>query len=158
MYYLFIQIWIWLAIAFALGWIAHWFFCCRGKDEETSLDAALSASSKTSVENVIESPAEPVIQESWKPMGFSSAPDSVDDLKRIKGVGSVIEQTLNGLGIYQFAQIAEWTHDNVSWVENFLAFPGRIQREDWINQAQALGRGETTEFAKRVDKGDVDYD
>jgi len=157
MYYLFIQIWIWLVAAFILGWLAHWFLCCRGKDEETSLEAALSASETSSNTNKVEAPAEPVIQESWKPMGFSSAPDSVDDLKRIKGIGAVIEETLNKLGIYQFSQISEWTQDNISWVENFLAFPGRIQREDWIDQAKALGRGETTEFAARVDKGDVDY-
>lgn len=157
MYYLFFQIWVWLIAAFILGWLAHWFFCCRGKEEESGLEAALA-----STESVDDAPAptsvQPAVQESWKPMGFSSAPDSVDDLKRIKGVGSVIEKTLNELGIYQFSQISEWTNDNVSWVENFLAFPGRIQREDWINQARALGRGETTEFAARVDKGDVGYE
>ncbi|MFT5612037.1 MAG: hypothetical protein ACI9WC_000303 [Arenicella sp.] len=33
MWYLFLQIWIWLIVTFALGWFAHWFFCCRGKQQ-----------------------------------------------------------------------------------------------------------------------------
>lgn len=30
MTYLFFQIWLWILASFALGWIAHWFLCCRG--------------------------------------------------------------------------------------------------------------------------------
>jgi len=90
-------------------------------------------------------------------MGFASRPDQVDDLKRIKGIGAVIEETLHGLGIYQFRQISDWSSDNTAWVENFLSFPGRIAREDWIEQARTLAVGGTTDFAKRVDKGDVNY-
>ena len=61
-----------------------------------------------------------------------------DDLKEIKGVGPVNEAQLNELGIYTFAQVAAWTPANVDWVEDFLSFPGRIEREDWIAQAKAL--------------------
>jgi len=161
MYYLFFQIWLWLMLAFFLGWFAHWFICCRGKEEvETTKIAGLSVSeSSTQVEPPATAPnIETVtISDDWKPKGFMSRPETVDDLKRIKGVGAVLEQTLNELGIYQFDQIADWSNENTAWIENFLAFPGRIEREDWINQARTLGKGETTEFAKRVDKGDVDY-
>ncbi len=160
MWYLFLQIWIWLIAAFLLGWLAHWFFCCRGKSEESALQSSGNAgiAGVTSAETASVSEPEPVaVLESWKPQGFASPPTDVDDLKRIKGVGSVIEETLNGLGIYQLQQIANWSHDNVAWVENFIAFPGRISREDWINQARTLDAGGSTEFANRVDKGDVDY-
>jgi predicted flap endonuclease-1-like 5' DNA nuclease len=92
-----------------------------------------------------------------RPVGFDAPPSDADDSKRIKGIGSVIEKTLNELGIYQFKQIAAWNDENVSWVESSLAFPGRITRENWIEQAKTLSEGGTTEFAKRVDKGSVDY-
>ncbi|MFT6407183.1 MAG: hypothetical protein ACJAQ6_000593 [Arenicella sp.] len=32
MTYLFFQIWVWILASFALGWVSHWFLCCRGKD------------------------------------------------------------------------------------------------------------------------------
>lgn len=153
MWYLFGQVWILLLIAFILGWVAHWLLCCRGKSNESTVAVEETLTSNDSPA----APAEVQVDDSWKPMGFSTRPDQSDELKRIKGIGNVIEQTLNELGIYQFKQIAEWDNDNVSWVENFLSFPGRIEREDWINQARTLDEGGTTEFASRVDKGELDY-
>ena len=79
-----------------------------------------------------------------------------DNLKRIKGVGPKNEQALNGLGLFHFAQIAALTAKEAAWVGSFLAFPGRIEREEWVAQAKALAAGEETEFSKRVDKGAVD--
>ena len=160
MWYLFMQIWVWLILAALLGWVAHWFFCCRGKDEENTIQssgALAAAATGATISETPDVPETPAVLESWKPQGFASPPGDVDDLKRIKGVGSVIEETLNGLGIYQLQQIANWSHDNIAWVENFIAFPGRISREDWINQARTLDSGGSTEFANRVDTGDVDY-
>lgn len=78
-----------------------------------------------------------------------------DDLKKIKGVGPKLEETLNELGFYHFDQIAKWTEAEIAWVDNRLKFKGRITRDDWIGQATKLAAGEDTEFSKRVDKGDV---
>ena len=61
-----------------------------------------------------------------------------DDLKKIKGIGKVNEGRLNGFGIWHFDQIAGWTDEEVEWVNNFLTFPGRIEREDWIGQAKVF--------------------
>ena len=61
-----------------------------------------------------------------------------DDLKQISGVGAVIEQKLHGLGIFHFDQIAAWTAKEIDWVDGYLSFKGRIQREDWIAQAKKL--------------------
>ena len=61
-----------------------------------------------------------------------------DDLKKIGGVGPKLEGTLNELGIYHFWQIAEFTPDNVAWVDGYLSFKGRIDRDDWIGQAKAF--------------------
>ncbi|WP_174247522.1 hypothetical protein [Methylocapsa sp. S129] len=78
-----------------------------------------------------------------------------DDLKRIKGIGPQNEGRLHALGVWHFAQIAAWTPDNVHWVGSYLAFPGRIDREEWIAQATALAAGAETAFSKRVEAGGV---
>jgi len=62
---------------------------------------------------------------------------TADDLKLLKGIGPQNEQRLNALGIFHFRQIAAWTPEEAAWVGSSLAFPGRIEREDWIGQAQA---------------------
>lgn len=91
-----------------------------------------------------------------KPETVEVAAGEEADLKRIKGIGPVNEKALNELGIYKFSQIAAWTPANVDWVEDFMSFPGRIEREDWIAQAKTLAEGEDTEFSKRVDAGEVE--
>jgi len=154
MIYLFLEILVWIVAAFILGWFARGFFCCRKEQEsETTNESQAVATSST----VVSHEEIEVVAVEWKPQGFTSAPDDSDDLKRIKGIGQVIETTLNELGIYQFKQISIWDSNNISWLENFLAFPGRINRENWVEQAKTLNEGGTTEFAKRVDKGDVNY-
>jgi branched-chain amino acid transport system ATP-binding protein len=61
-----------------------------------------------------------------------------DDLKKIKGIGPQNETRLNALGVYHFDQIAAWTPAEIEWVGDHLAFPGRIEREDWVGQANTL--------------------
>ena len=78
-----------------------------------------------------------------------------DDLKEISGIGPKIEEKLNGLGVYHFAQIANWTDENRAYVDSHLSFRGRIARENWIEQAKVLADGGDTEFSKRVLAGDV---
>jgi predicted flap endonuclease-1-like 5' DNA nuclease len=78
-----------------------------------------------------------------------------DDLKRIRGIGKQNEGRLHGLGIWHFDQIAGWSAEQVRWVGDFLAFPGRIEREDWVAQAKVLATGGETEFSKRADAGKV---
>lgn len=74
-----------------------------------------------------------------RPHGLVAAKaDMPDDLKIIKGVGPQNEERLHRLGIWHFAQIAAWTPQNCEWVGSYLAFPGRIEREDWVGQAKAL--------------------
>ncbi len=91
-----------------------------------------------------------------RPLGLAAAHGgNADDLKLIKGVGKQNQERLHALGVWHFDQIAAWTPDNVLWIGSYLAFPGRIDREEWIAQAIHLARGEETEFSKRVEAGDV---
>ncbi|MEM7277619.1 MAG: hypothetical protein AAF385_05785 [Pseudomonadota bacterium] len=69
----------------------------------------------------------------------SADEDGRDDLKLIRGVGPVLEKTLNKLGIFRFAQIAAFNQTDIERIsENLPQFPGRIQRDGWIEQARKL--------------------
>jgi len=65
-------------------------------------------------------------------------PAKPDDLKKISGVGPKLEGVLNGLGIYKFEQIAKWKKAECEWVDGYLNFKGRIDRDDWVAQAKKL--------------------
>jgi predicted flap endonuclease-1-like 5' DNA nuclease len=102
------------------------------------------------VENETELPGQ-------RPTGLVTARDDTpDDLKLVKGIGRQNEGRLHGLGIWHFEQIAGWTSENVEWVGGYLAFPGRIEREDWVGQAKLLAAGTETEFARRAKAGEVE--
>lgn len=64
-----------------------------------------------------------------------------DDLERIVGIGPKLKDTLNKLGIWHFRQIASWTPAEVAWVDDKIAFKGRIEREGWQVQASRLAKG-----------------
>ncbi|MCB1227458.1 MAG: hypothetical protein KDK99_16690 [Verrucomicrobiales bacterium] len=71
---------------------------------------------------------------------FPVPPASPDDLTRIKGVGKMLQEKLQSRGIYSFRQIATWSDANVQAFSAELAFKDRIQRENWVEQAEALAR------------------
>ncbi|MEM6845259.1 MAG: hypothetical protein AAF944_03880 [Bacteroidota bacterium] len=67
-----------------------------------------------------------------------------DDLKKIKGVGPFLEKKLNALGIYTFAQIANFTDEDKERVNDAIEFfPGRISRDNWVGQAQSFQQGKS---------------
>ena len=90
-----------------------------------------------------------------KPKPAPKAPAARDDLKRIKGVGRQNEARLNAIGVSTFAQVAKWSKKDQAEIGERLAFPGRIEREEWVKQAKALASGKQTEFSRRVDSGKV---
>lgn len=88
-------------------------------------------------------------REEWVPQarGIVSGTTSVrvvakserDDLKRIKGVGPVLERWLHGRGIYRFSDLTELDASAVAVLSSKLEdFPGRVEREEWIRQASEL--------------------
>ncbi|WP_416796199.1 NADH-quinone oxidoreductase subunit E [Ciceribacter azotifigens] len=82
-----------------------------------------------------------------RPAGIEK-PATPDDLKMISGVGPKIEAILHELGIYTFAQIAAWKKAEREWVDGYLKFGGRIERDDWVKQAKALAKGGEAEYIK----------
>ncbi len=69
---------------------------------------------------------------------LKEAEGTADDLKKISGVGPKLEEKLNALGIYHYWQVAGFSAEDVSRVDDELNFKGRIERDDWIGQAKKL--------------------
>ena len=79
---------------------------------------------------------------------------AVDDLKRIRLIDAGIETALNKLGVRRYAEIAAWKPDDVARVSKELGFKGRIEQDNWIEQAQILARGEETFYSRRLSRGE----
>lgn len=149
MTYLIVEILIFLIIAFAIGFAVAWFL--RGRALEAAKAALANCEARV---RSAEAPPAPVTamavagQEPGRPIGLAEADGQPDDLQAISGVGPKIESLLHGLGVFHYRQIADWTPENVEWVDSYLKFKGRIGREDWIAQAQTLAAGGETDFSK----------
>ncbi|TJW83001.1 MAG: NADH-quinone oxidoreductase subunit E, partial [Mesorhizobium sp.] len=98
--------------------------------------------------------AKPSLEDKNRPAGIER-PATVDDLKLISGVGPKIEGTLNSLGIFTFAQVAAWKKAEREWVDGYLNFRGRIERDDWVKQAKALAKGGVAEYIRVFGKKPV---
>ena len=61
-----------------------------------------------------------------------------DDLKKINGIGPFIEEKLNDLGIYSFQQVSQLDGLLPVLTTAIEFFPGRIERDEWIGQADRL--------------------
>jgi len=59
-----------------------------------------------------------------------------DDLTKINGIGPVIAGKLIAQGISTFKQIADMSPADVERIDAELSFKGRIDRENWIEQAK----------------------
>ncbi len=75
-------------------------------------------------------------------------PDEIDDLKMISGVGPKIEGMLHAIGIFKWEQIAKWDKAERDWVDGQLKFKGRIDRDNWVKQAEALAEGGVEEYVR----------
>lgn len=70
-----------------------------------------------------------------------------DNLQLLKGVGPKLVVLLNGLGVTSFRQIADWTDADIAAIDPQLgAFQGRIARDNIVDQAGYLARGDKAGF------------
>lgn len=84
-----------------------------------------------------------------RPQGLAAPRgDQPDNLQRISGVGPKLEKTLHDLGFFHYDQIAAWDPSEVTWINEHLRFRGRVEREQWIEQARLLAAGEEERFAQ----------
>ena len=72
----------------------------------------------------------------------AAAKAEADDLKKLSGVGPVLETKLHEAGVTSFAQIAAWGPKDIEEFDEKLSFKGRIEREGWVEQAKKLAKSE----------------
>jgi large subunit ribosomal protein L19 len=70
--------------------------------------------------------------------GFKKPKGQADDLKLIRGITPELEAQLNKLNVVKFEQIADFSDEDITNVDEALKLDGRIEKEDWIGQAQRL--------------------
>jgi predicted flap endonuclease-1-like 5' DNA nuclease len=94
-------------------------------------------------------PPAPKAPEGEKPELLGQPRDGrADDLKLISGIGPKVEQKLNSLGVWHYAQISFWSQKEIDWVNAAISFAGRIERENWVTQA--------TQLLERQSQGDLE--
>jgi len=98
----------------------------------------------------------------YKRIGIAKK-EEADDLTVISGIGGWIREKLHALDIYTFRQISNFNDEDVHAVTEAIEyFPGRIERDEWILQAQELVRieGKKSELLARIRerKGRIYYD
>jgi molybdopterin-containing oxidoreductase family membrane subunit len=70
---------------------------------------------------------------------FDPATQTQDDLKKISGVGPVMEGKLHQLGLYTFDQVSKMEDRDYDLLDEIIGeFPGRAKRDDWAGQAAKL--------------------
>ena len=109
----------------------------------TPAPATTAAPAPKAEDKPLDAAAKPVVD---------AATGAPDDLKLITGVGPVLERNLNALGITTWAQVAKLTPEQIEAVEGQLGFKGRVSRDRWIEQAEALAKGGVEEYIKRFGK------
>lgn len=102
-------------------------------------------------------PAEPVAPTTAPPTidPLPASPDLIpateqsggDDLSVMKGVGPKLVARLAALGVTRFDQIAAWDEAEIDRIDGQLGnFAGRIRRDDWVEQARLLAKGDRAAF------------
>jgi large subunit ribosomal protein L19 len=70
--------------------------------------------------------------------GFRKPKGAIDDLTKISSIDAALAARLNALNVTQFSQIADFSGDDITNVDEFLALNGAIEKNDWIGKARAL--------------------
>ncbi len=69
------------------------------------------------------------------------------DLTDIRGIDAELVGRLSALDVHSFHDIASWNADDVKRISAALGVTGRIERENWIEQASLLASGAKTKYA-----------
>lgn len=107
------------------------------QENKRQKEKLIQATNKNTTEDK-QAPKETIQDRGTQPKQLTNVKDQADDLQKIKGIGPVIEQSLHGIGIYTYQQIADFNEENILWVDTYLAFSGRIKRDKWIEQCADL--------------------
>ena len=169
--------WLPLLLAFLIGlatawWAWGWRAEPKWDDMDDDVDLAPIAAPFRDADDPYHDVIEPIVPEpvdkqpAVAPPAFTPLPDGPaiaaasgkpDNLMVLKGVGPKLNKLLLSLGIARFDQIAQWTDADILEVDKHLgAFSGRIERDQWVEQAQLLAAGNLEEFLLRFDRSESD--
>jgi large subunit ribosomal protein L21 len=79
-----------------------------------------------------------------------------DDVSLISGVGPVLKEKLAAAGITSLKQIAAWKKKDIAKFDEELEFSGRIERDEWVEQAKELIAGKPPRA--KVDQDKLEQD
>ncbi len=72
----------------------------------------------------------------WK--GFKKPKGDADDLSQITGIDAELASRLKQVNCIKLEQIANLSDDDIANLDDALDLGGRIERQDWVTQAQRL--------------------
>lgn len=112
------------------------------------------------LESSPESVEEPSVEEPVSDVQDTDRPELLDaplrgkpdDLTAISGIGKAVEGMLQKLGVFHYAQIAQWNMDESAWIERHIGFAGRVTRENWTGQASKLAEVTQRSASKKSPK------
>jgi predicted flap endonuclease-1-like 5' DNA nuclease len=146
---------LWLLIALAI--VAVLAFLLTGNGEKKDIDAPSAPTITTKPAEPAPPPAVPMAEPAPPPV--IEAPKTVaptgepDNLLQIKGIGPKVNGILNGLGFSRFEQIAAWSDADLAEIDKHLGnFAGRPTRDQWMDQAAYLAKGDIAGFEAKYGK------
>ncbi len=115
------------------------------KAANTAKKTTAKAASKAAPKTAAKKPA------AKKPAAKKAAKTVIpNDLELLKGVGPKLNGLLKSLGVTTFDQIANWKAADIRDVDSKLgSFAGRISRDNWVDQAKLLSKGDVKGFEKK---------
>jgi large subunit ribosomal protein L19 len=72
----------------------------------------------------------------WK--GFKKPKGEAEDLTQINGIDADMMARLKQLNCFKLEQIANFSDEDIANVDDNLKLDGKIEKEDWVGQAQRL--------------------
>ena len=70
--------------------------------------------------------------------GFKRPKGQPDDLKQISGITPELEAQLKKYNVMRFDQIAAFSDEDISNLDELLKLNGQIERDDWVGQSNRL--------------------
>jgi large subunit ribosomal protein L19 len=70
--------------------------------------------------------------------GFKKPKGANDDLTKIDGISPEMAARLIAINVTQYAQIADFSGEDIANVDDFLSLKGAIDKQGWISQARGL--------------------
>lgn len=160
MIWLFGEIWAWVVVGFLVGIGTGWWMWFQEElppvtepavvlGLRTDLDVMSKALARAESDLAGAINARKALEASFaiagvpiKQLFLQAADGDADDLTVVHGVGPRLATLLNDIGIFHVRQIASWSDADIVEVDSRLgAFKGRIARDNWVEQAQALESG-----------------